>query len=72
MLFTVALALGLGSLSSALIEFISDRTFLHQIMRAGLLEHTVPSYFASSRPASTFAMAHPLLVGRSVLAYDLY
>ena len=58
----VAQSLGLGVLLSALIEFVSDRTFLHQVMKAGLLEHSIPSYFAANRPASAFALAHPLLV----------
>jgi len=58
---SIGVALGLGALSSALIEFVSDRTFLHQTMKAGLLEHSIPSYFAASRPASAWALAHPLV-----------
>jgi hypothetical protein len=45
---------------NALINYVADHTYLHQLMRAGVMEHMVPAYYASYGTATM--MKYPQLV----------
>jgi hypothetical protein len=54
-------ALGLSTLLTALYSYIAERQFMQALIRSNVLEHSIPAYLSSLKPAFAEAIAHPTI-----------